>query len=74
VAEASIKHSVCKGPGVPPGPSFTPSKFLELRKAEVLRISLLQQRSKALTRLRSWSRLAAITFWQDEYRMLVQSF
>jgi hypothetical protein len=28
---------------------------------------LLQQRSKALTRLRSWTRLAAITFWQDEY-------
>src|SRR5215210_531576 len=27
----------------------------------------LQQRSKALTRLRSWTRLAAITFWQDEY-------
>src|SRR5215212_7008246 len=27
----------------------------------------LQQRSKALTGLRSWTRLAAITFWQDEY-------
>ena len=34
----------------------------------------LQQRSKALIRLRSWTRLAAITFWQDEYCMLVQSF
>jgi len=33
----------------------------------------LQQRSKALSRLRSWTRLAAITFWQDEYYMLVQS-
>ena len=35
---------------------------------------VLQQRSKALSWLRSWSRLAAITFWQDEYCMLVQSF
>jgi DNA-binding NarL/FixJ family response regulator len=34
----------------------------------------LQQRSKALTRLGSWSRLAAIRFWQDEYCMLVRSF
>ena len=34
----------------------------------------LQQRTKALTQLRSWTRLAAITFWQDEYCMLVQSF
>jgi RNA polymerase sigma-70 factor (ECF subfamily) len=33
----------------------------------------LQQRSKALTRMHSWTRLAAITFWQDEYCMLVQS-
>ena len=39
-----------------------------------LHIWTIQQRSKALTRLRSWTRLAAITFWQDEYCMLVQSF
>ena len=33
----------------------------------------LQQRSKALSWLRSWTRLEAITFWQDEYCILVQS-
>ena len=37
------------------------------------RTERLQQRSKALSWLRSWTRLAAIAFWQDEYYMLVQS-
>ena len=32
----------------------------------------IQQRSKASSRLCSRTRLAAITFWQDEYYMLVQ--
>jgi len=45
-----------------------------VRSSPTPTVSQVQQRSKALSWLRSWTRLEAIPFWQDEYCMLVQSF